>query len=294
MAGRRLEYGLLVVLATLWAASYTFVALAVHEIPPLTLITARTVIAGTALAMLLRLRGLRLPRDSATWWRCAVQSGLSSVSPFLLIAWGQQSVPSALAVILSSTSPIFAFLFGLAMGQAEARSWRKALGVVVGFGGACLILGWEAVSGPVEGVLPLLALLASGACFGAGAHVARSLQTMDPMIPAAASLLIGSVLLLPLCLLTEEPWRLSPGPVAVLALLGLALLSTALAVLIYFRLLRTLGVVGTTAQAYLRLPIGTALGVFLLGETLPATAWPGLALVMGGVVLMTLPQRRYR
>ena len=96
MAGRPppLEIALLVLLATLWAGSYSFIAVAVATIPPVTLIAARTLIAGGVLAAILPLRGLALPRDRALWGRCAAQAGLSSVAPFLLIAWGQQSVRS--------------------------------------------------------------------------------------------------------------------------------------------------------------------------------------------------------
>ena len=109
------------------------------------------------------------------------------------------------------------------------------------------------------------------------------------MVPAAGSLLCGAAVLVPASLALDRPWALSPSLASLLALLGLSLLSTALAVLIYFRLLRTFGVVGTTAQSYLRVPIGTALGVLLLGETPSVAAWLGLGLVMAGVACMTLP-----
>lgn len=289
MAARPVEYALLLVLATLWSGSFTFIALAIHDVPPVTLICARSLIACLVLTGVLYARGLALPKAAAMWRRCLAQATLSSVMPFLLIAYGQQSVPSGLAVVLSSTSPIFAFLLGLLLVPGQRPRWLQLAGAVLGLGGVVLILGKETLAEGAAGLWPAMALLGSGVCFGAGAHVAKSLQTVDPMIPAAASLLAGSCLLLPLSLATEHPWTLAPGLQAVLAVLGLAVFSTAVAVLIYYRLLRTLGVVGTTAQAYLRVPIGAALGVLLLDERFPPHAWAGLVLVVLGVAAMTWP-----
>jgi drug/metabolite transporter (DMT)-like permease len=111
------------------------------------------------------------------------------------------------------------------------------------------------------------------------------------MAPAVGSLLCGTAMLIPLSLVYEQPWTMAPSPGSIVALLALAVFSTAAAFVIYFRLIQTLGSVGTTAQAYLRVPIGVALGVTLLGETLAPTAWMGLACVVVGVAAMTVPAR---
>jgi drug/metabolite transporter (DMT)-like permease len=112
------------------------------------------------------------------------------------------------------------------------------------------------------------------------------------MAPAAGSLLAGAAVLIPASLVVEQPWTLSPSLSSVLALLALAVFSTAAAFAIYFRLIQTLGSVGTTAQAYLRVPIGVAISVAVLGESLSRTAWVGLACVVLGVAAMTIPARR--
>jgi drug/metabolite transporter (DMT)-like permease len=109
------------------------------------------------------------------------------------------------------------------------------------------------------------------------------------MAPAAGSLLSGAAILIPLSLAVEQPWTLTPSTSSLLALLALAVFSTALAFVIYFRLIQTLGSVGTTAQAYLRVPIGVGLGVLFLGERPSTTAWIGLACVVIGVAAMTIP-----
>lgn len=109
------------------------------------------------------------------------------------------------------------------------------------------------------------------------------------MAPAAGSLLSGAAILIPISLVVDRPWTLAPSTSSLLALLGLSIFSTALAFVIYFRLIQTLGSVGTTAQAYLRVPIGVALGVLFLGEGLSSTAWIGLGCVVIGVAAMTIP-----
>jgi drug/metabolite transporter (DMT)-like permease len=112
------------------------------------------------------------------------------------------------------------------------------------------------------------------------------------MVPAAGSLVSGAAILIPLSLVVDRPWTLVPSTASLLALLGLSLFSTALAFVIYFRLIQTVGSVGTTAQAYLRVPIGVAIGVIFLGENLTPTAWIGLGCVVAGVAAMTIPARK--
>ena len=123
------------------------------------------------------------------------------------------------------------------------------------------------------------------------AIVSRGFKGLDPMAPAAGSLIAGAAILLPLSLAVERPWTLAPSTSSLLALLALAVFSTAIAFVIYFRLIQTLGSVGTTAQAYLRVPIGVALSVAFLGERLGPTAWCRRACVVAGLVAFTCPRR---
>ena len=110
-------------------------------------------------------------------------------------------------------------------------------------------------------------------------------------MPATGSLICGAAILVPVSAIVDHPWTLRPSVHSVVALLALSLLSTAVELFIYVRLIRTLGPIGTTAQAYLRVPIGVLFGTCFLGEALAPTAWLGLAFVVAGVVAMTLPAR---
>ena len=263
----RLELALLLLLATLWGASYSFIKVAIETIPPLTLIAARTMIAGALLLAVMRWRGVRLPRDVANWGRFAVQSGLNAVVPFTLIAWAEHTVDAGVAVILNATTPIFAFLVTALITRHEPVTMRKLVGVALGIAGVCVIIGPEALSGLGRETGAQLAVVTASLCFAGAAIFGRNFQGLDPMVPAAGSLLCGAVVLLPLSLAIDRPWTLTPSYAGVLALLGLAVFSTALAFAIYFRLVNTLGSVGTTAQAYLRVPIGVGIGALFLGES---------------------------
>jgi drug/metabolite transporter (DMT)-like permease len=286
-----IELLLLLVLATLWGASYSFIRVGVETIPPITFIAARTLIAGFLLLAVMRARGLRLPRDGVTWRKFLFQACLNSVVPFTLIAWAEQTVDAGLATILNSTAPIFVFLMTVLITRHESVSARKLFGVIAGITGIGLIVGVEALGGLGHELVAQLAIVAATICYAGAAIFGKTFKGLDPLLPAAGSMLCGAAILIPASLIFEQPWTLTPSRDSILALLGLSAFSTALAFTIYFRLLHTLGSIGTTSQAYLRVPIGVAIGVVFLGESLSAGAWMGLLCVIVGVAAMTIPAR---
>jgi drug/metabolite transporter (DMT)-like permease len=286
---RALEIALLLLLAALWGASYTFIKIGVETIPPLTLIAGRTLIAGALLLLVMRARGVALPRDAANLRRYFCQACLNSVVPFTLIAWAERTVDAGLATILNSTSPIFTFLITLCFMRHQPATWRRLLGVVSGLAGICLIVGVGALGSLGREVIAQLAIVAATICYAGAAIFGRTFANLNPMVPATGSMLCGAAVLVPTSLAIDRPWTLSPSSASLSALAGLAVISSALAFVIYFRLVRTIGSVGVTAQSYLRVPIGVAIGVVFLGETLATTAWVGLIFIVLGVAAMTLP-----
>ncbi|MBV5268826.1 MAG: EamA family transporter [Afipia sp.] len=289
--GYAANLALLLALATLWGASYAFIKIGVTTIPPVTLIAARTLIAGGLLLAVMQWRGIAMPRDPVVWRRFLIQACLNSVVPFTLIAWAERHVDAGLATILGSNAPIFAFLLTLLFARHERPTLRQSFGVGMGLIGICLVVGINALSGLGQEVVAQLALVLAAMTFGAAAIFGRNFSGLDSIVPAAGSMICGAILLAPLSLIVDRPWTLSPSMDSVLALLGLSVFSTALAFVIYFRLIQTLGPVGATAQAYLRVPIGVALSAVLLGETLSPSAWAGLVCVIVGIAAMTVPKR---
>ena len=286
-----IELALLAALATLWAGSYTFIKIGVETIPPITLIAARTLIARSILALIMRMRGIRFPRDRETWRNFTIQACLNSVLPFTLIAWAETSIDAGLAVILNSMTPVFTFLITLFWSRHEATTLRKFIGVVLGLTGTCVIVGNQAFAHVGQELLAQLAVVLATVCYAGAAIFGRTFKGLDPIAPATGSLLSGAAILIPVSLVVDQPWTLAPSGASAMALVGLAVFSTALAFVIYFRLIHTLGSVGLTAQAYLRAPIGIAIGAYFLGESLSPSAWVGLIFILAGVAFMTIRPR---
>jgi drug/metabolite transporter (DMT)-like permease len=285
------DWVLLLILSTLWGSSYSFIRVGVATIPPLTLIAARTLIAGSLLAAWMLARGIPIPRDGSTWRRFLAQAALNSVVPFTLIAWAERSVEAGVATILNSVSPAFALVGTWLVTRHEPVTRRKLLGVGAGFAGVCLIVGTSAFADLGKQLVPQLAIVAATVCYAGAAIYGRAFRGLPAVAPAAGSLIAGAVLLVPISIVFDRPWTLHPSAPSIVALLALAVLSTGLALVIYFRLVQSLGSVGTTAQAYLRVPIGVAISMIFLGESLSPTAWLGLACVVIGVAALTMPSR---
>lgn len=284
-----LDLTLLIALSTLWGASYTFIRIGVTTIPPLTLIAARTLIAGSVLLLWMKFQGVSMPRGRAMWTRFFVQALLNSVVPFTLIAWAERYVDASVTTILNSTSPVLAFLGTWLISRHERITRRKLFGITAGLAGVCMVVGTSAFDGLGTQVLPQLAIVSATVCYAGAAIYGRSFKGLSPAVPAAGSLIAGALVLVPVSMAVDRPWTVHPSMHSLFALLALALFSTALAMVIYFRLVQTLGSVGTTAQAYLRVPIGVLIGMGFLGESLSRSAWLGLACVVAGVVAMTVP-----
>jgi drug/metabolite transporter (DMT)-like permease len=288
------DYALLVVLASVWGASYTFIKIGIETIPPVTLIAARTLIAGSLLLVVMRWRGVALPLERRLLGLFAFPALLNSVLPLTLLAWAEKSVDASLAVILNAMTPIFTFLITWRVTRHEPASFLKLLGVALGLLGTCLIIGFSALGGLGVAVLAQGAVLLATVFYAVAAVFGRHFKGLDPVVPATGSLLSGAVILIPASLFVDRPWTLAPSAASLAALLGLSILSTALAFTIYFRLLKTLGSVGVTAQAYLRVPIGVFIGMLALGETLAPTSLLGMICAVAGVAAMTVPGKALR
>lgn len=287
MRGRVLEFGLLGLLALLWGSSYMWISIALETIPPTTLIALRVGLASLVLLGILSLRGLKLPADSKTWRLFFVQSIVNSTGPWMLLAWGQQSVDSAVASVLNSTSPLFVFFFSLfLMTGSDRPGSQQLLGALAGVAGIVLIVGAGALESLGGAFIPQLAVLAGAALYGIAAIRGRQFAHLPPMVTAAGTLICSTATLLLFCLLLDKPWTLQFSSESLAAAGVLSIFCTALAFLIYFRLINTIGPMGTASQAYLRSGIGVVLGIVFLNETLDLETFAGICLAIFGVLLI--------
>jgi drug/metabolite transporter (DMT)-like permease len=280
------EFALLAFLAALWGSSYLLIKIALATIPPITLIAARVGIAAVFLVLATSLLGERLPRGRRTWRRLFIQALFNSIGSWTLLAWGQQRVDSALAGVLNATSPIFVLAFGWIAARQEAVTAQRLAGALVGIAGVALIVGFEALRGMGGEIAGQLAVLASAALYAAAALHGRRFSSLSPAATAAGTMIWASVCLVPLCCLAESPWTLEPsaGSIAAAAALGLA--CTGIALVVYFRLVRTIGAVGVASQSYLRAGVSVLLGVLVLGERITVATALGLLAVILGVVMI--------
>ncbi|QDG79789.1 EamA family transporter [Labrenzia sp. PHM005] len=287
MSGRAFEFGLLGLLALLWGSSYMWINVALDTIPPFTLITLRVGLASLVLLGILALRGLKLPTDRKTWRLFFVQSIVNSTGPWMLLAWGQQSVDSAVASVLNSTSPLFVFFLSLVlMSGSERPALLQLLGALAGVAGIVLIVGTGALESLGGAFIPQVAVLAGAALYGIAAIRGRRFAHLPPMVTAAGTLICATVTLLPFSLVLDQPWALQISNESLTAAGVLSVFCTAFAFLIYFRLINTIGSMGTASQAYLRSGVGVVLGVVFLNETLDLETFAGICLAIFGVLLI--------
>lgn len=285
------EIAFLGVLAILWGSSYLFLKLALETIPPLTLIAARSLIAAGLLLLVVKHLGHNLPRDMDSWKHIFVQSLLTATLAWTVLAWGQQYVDSSLAGVLNSTSPIFVFFITFLWTRHEATNWRRLCGALLGLVGVILIIGINALDGIGQQVLAELAVLSGAVIYGCAAIYEKRLAGIPPTVTAAGTMICAAVCLLPVSILVDRPWTLAPDARSLIAALILSTFCTAFALLIYFRLMRTLGSLGVASQAYLRSGVSVLLGVVFLGEELTWGIGLGLMSVIVGVAAINWPAR---
>jgi drug/metabolite transporter (DMT)-like permease len=286
------EYALLVLLAVLWGGSFSLIKVAVADYPPATLAAIRILLGGVLLAALALARGFAFPSRAGRWGALWVQGLLQGALPFTLISWGELHIASGLAGVLNATVPLFAFMLSVFVVGSTPFMFTKFVGVLLGLAGVAGIIGADSIVAQGQSdFLAVMAVLGASASYACGAVFGHRFDDQPAVITAAGSLLCGGLTLLPVSLTIDRPWTLAPSLQATLALLALALLSTALASVIFFRLIRTLGPVATTSNAYLRALVSVVVGGVFLAEPMGWGLLGASALIVAGVVLVTLPGR---
>jgi drug/metabolite transporter (DMT)-like permease len=289
------DWALLIVLSVVWGGSFLFIAVAVKELPPLTIVACRVALGALALHLVLKAMGVRLPREREAWAAFFGMGVLNNVIPMVLIVWGQSHIASGLASILNATTPLFTVIVAHYFTVDERLTGQRLAGVAVGFVGVAVMIGAAALTSWNANVLAQLAVLGAALSYGFSGVFGRRFNTMGipPLATAAGQVTASSCILLPLALMVDLPWTLpAPGTKTILSLIALALVSTAFAYLLFFRLLvffRLLARAGATNVGLVTflIPVSAILfGVFLLGETLEWRHMAGMALIGAGLVLI--------
>ena len=290
-----LEIGLLVVLSFLWGASFTLIEVAIDTIPPATIVFGRLVIGASLLLLMAIWSGVTFPKSLSRWAALLLQGILQSALPFTLISWGQKYIDSGLAGLLNTTPPLFVFLIGFFLLRDRTAGAQQVIGILLGFAGVLVIMGPAAIAGEGSSILGQLAITCASISYAVAAIYAKRFSDQPAVLTASCSMAFAALLLFPVSVLVDDPLSLSPTVPAIAAVVVLGVFSTAIAMAIYFRLVRTLGPLGVTMGSYLRAGFSVALGILLLGEALSPTLVIGLVMIFTGVAIVTghlkLPSR---
>ena len=279
------DWSLLAALSVLWGGSFFFNGVALRELPPFTLVFLRVVLAALILLPVLYTHKLPFPRTWMGWRPFFLVALFNNVLPFSLIVTGQTYIPSGLASILNATTPLFTVVV-MALAGEEELYLRRVVGVIIGLIGVFVLrgsgLGFESGQG-----LGILLCLLAALSYGISALVARrALADSPPLATATFQLMASSLMMAIVAGIFERPWQLPvPGAVTWFAVFGLAALSTALAYIVFFQILRRSGATNVMLVTLLVPVTAILLGSFVLGEPISLREIAG-AMVIGSALLL--------
>jgi len=280
------EWTLLVVLSLLWGSVFLLIEFALDGFGPFTLVLGRVGLGAVAIVAYVYVSGARLPAIGPVWHQFLVMGALNNVVPFSLIAWGQVAIDSGVAAILNATSPLYSVVLAHFLTADERITAPKAIGVTIGFAGVVVMVGPSALAGLAAEGFGQLAVLGATLSYALAAIYGRRLKGVPPTVSAAGMLITATVMMAPLAIVFERPWTMSPGGVAWIAVVTMAIFCTALAFLIYFRILATAGATNTLLVTFLFPLSALVLGVVVLGEQPQWTALLGMALILIGLAVV--------
>jgi drug/metabolite transporter (DMT)-like permease len=279
--------GLLAGLAALWGASYLLIKYALDDFEPAFIVFLRAALAAVVLFAVLKLQGeparAAIADVRARPWKALLLGALAITAPFLLITFGELEVPSGLTAVLIAPTSLFVALFAPFLDPSEAIQRRQAFGMVLGLVGVALLVGVESVSSLGE-FLGALAILGASACYALSSFVVKNeYKPLPPIAVSFISVTFGCLLTIPVAAATA-PTEV-PGLRAVLSVLVLGLGGTALAFVIFYKLIAEVGAARASLVSYLAPGMALAYGALLLDEEITPTSIIGLVLILGGVFL---------
>lgn len=282
------DWGMLVLLSMLWGGSFFFVGVAIKEVPVFTIVAYRVCLAAIILHLVLRIQGISFPMERQPLLAFLGMSLLNNVIPFNLIVFGQSQIESGLASILNATTPIFTMVLAHLLTRDEKLGWRKGMGVLLGFAGVVILFADGSIASK-GALLGQLACIGASLSYGFSGVFGRRFAGLglQPMVIATGQLTISALVMLPLATIIDQPFgRPLPGFNAFLAMSMLALFSTALAYILFFRILTRAGATNVSLVTLLVPCSAILLGAAFLGETPGMRALAGFATIAIGLLVI--------
>ena len=275
-----MEWALLIVLSVLWGGSFFFAEVALVELRPFTVVLCRVGFAALVLIAVVYATGQRLPRRGGLWGAFFVMGALNNLIPFTLIVWGQTHIASGLASILNATTPLFTVVLAHLLTHDEKMTPNRLAGVVLGLAGVAVLIGPEVLRGLGFHLVAQLAVLGAALSYAFAGIFGRRFRGEPPLVVAAGQVTATTVMILPIALFADQLWAVPlPGAATWGAIAGLAVLSTALAYVIFFRILATAGATNLLLVTLLIPVSAILLGTAILGERLAFGHFAGMALI---------------
>ncbi len=282
----------LVALGAIWGSAFMCIEVALQSFGPLAIAAFRVVLAAALLLGFAFAAGLRLPHAPRDWSLLTLVGLFGAGLPFLLISWGQQHIEAGMAAILMGLGPFAALLLNHVFTSDDRLTWQKLTGVMLGFAGMAMLVGLEGLLGGRTTLIGQLAVLAASFCYSLSALLTRKLSHLDSRVSAGAVLLTAGLYLVPAALLLDPPWRVVPSGEALAALLFLGVVSSGVAYLLRFQLIKDTGAIYMSQVSYLVPVFGVFWAWLFLGELPSEAAWVALALVLLGINVSRLSRRR--
>jgi drug/metabolite transporter (DMT)-like permease len=292
-----IDWILLLTLVGMWGSSFFFIEIALASITPLTLVAIRIALGAILLFGAMRLLKLATPRDARTWRYFGVLALLGYCLPFFFITWGQQSVDSGLAGILVGFMPLATLLLAHRFIAGERITTAKLMGFVLGFAGLAVLLGPEALRqwrGSDTDLLGQIACLGGALCYAGNSIVTKRMPPTHALVAAAWTTTLAAVLMLILAFLVDDPLGLRPDAPALVTCIWLGIGPTAIATLVYFRLIARAGPTFMSLVNYMSPVVALSLGALFLDEPLRPSALAALGLILSGIALATRWDARRR
>jgi len=286
------NWGLLLLLALLWGSSFFFYKVLVAALPPVTVVLGRVGLAAIAMNLWLAAQGQSMPMRGKLWLRFLLLGFLNSSLPFVLIAWGELHISSGLASILNATTPIFMVAVAHWGTEDEKLSVGKAVGIALGILGVIVLVGPGVLAGG-GAIWGELAVIAASCSYGFGGVYSRRFKDLSPLQAATGQMTGATILLIPLSLLLDRPWTLAMPHLEVWAAwLAIALVNTALAYVVYYRMVAKVGVTYISLVTLLIPVIALFLGAIFLNERVTLQALAGMAII--GLGLAATNERLFK
>ena len=274
-------------LALIWGGSFLAIRTALDEIPVLASVTHRVLWAALILWAIVLIRRLPLPRSPRVWGAFLIMGFLNNVIPFSLMAWGQLTIETGLTAILNAATAIWGVLVAAIFFKDERLTWTRTTGVLLGFAGVAVAIGVQNLATFDLRSLAQLAVIAGTLSYALAGSWARATLGAQPPIVAAAGMLTGSTLvMIPLTFAIEGGLPMRMDATTWVAIAYYAVASTALAYLLYYRILATSGAGNLLLVTLMIPPVAIVLGVLVRGEAIPAQAYLGFGLLALGLLLL--------